>query len=284
MNSLSDIHNRSLVQKAWEHIFTQRGKPADLKALESMFPERGTFDVWDLSHIHKVVLGTLPVDLESELKNEQNRSLVNASDFRGRTPLHWAASRGDVSTVKILLQAGAKADAEDEMHGTPLSFAASSGSIQALKSLIAAGANIQAKNRRGTQALYFACRHQSDIAPIKLLLRAGAQINCKNINIHTPLTGAAITNRREIGAFLLDQGADMDNRGIYGDTPLSEAVIHNSHEFLEMLLQSGTNYMGVNDAGSTILHAAAREADEATVNLLAAAELRGLDSKARDKK
>lgn len=248
-----------------------------------MFPERGTFDLLELSHIHKVVLGTSPIDLAHELDNEQYCSLVNASDSRARTPLHWAANRGDASAVKILLQAGANANAEDEMRGTPLSLAASSGSIQVLESLIVAGANIEVTNRQGTQALYFASRHQSSLAPVKLLLEAGARLNCKNNNTHTPLTGAAIANRHEIGVFLLDQGADMHNRGIYGDTPLSEAIIHNSHDFLEMLLQRGVDYMAVNNAGSNILHAAAREADEATVNILAAAELRGLDCGARDK-
>jgi len=227
-------------------------------------------------------LGILPIDLESELKFGRYRELVNASDFRARTPLHWAANRGDTSAVDVLLEAGAKVDVEDELRGTPLSLAASSGSIRILELLIIAGANTRATNLQGTQALYYACRHQGDVAPVKLLLRAGAPINCKNDRAHTPLTGAAITNRHAIGAFLLDQGAEMHNRGIFGDTPLFEAIIHNSHEFLEMLLQRGVTYTTANNAGSTILHTAAREADRDTVIILTAAGLNGLDCEAKD--
>lgn len=239
--------------------------------------------MWEFSHIHKVALGILPISLESELKNEQYRGLVNALDCRGRTPLHWAANRGDTSAVGFLLEAGAKADAKDELRGTPLSLAASSGSVRILELLILARANIQKMNSQGTQALYYASRHQSDVAPVKLLLDAGAQVDCRNNRAHTPLTGAAITNRDGIGAYLLDRGADMQNRGVYGDTPLFEAIIHNSHEFLELLLRRGVKYTGVNNAGSTILHAIAREADVKTIEILAATRLTGLDCEAKDK-
>lgn len=240
--------------------------------------------MWEFSHIHKVALGILPISLESELKNEQYRGLVNALDCRGRTPLHWAANRGDTSAVEFLLEAGAKADAKDELRGTPLSLAASSGSVRILELLILARANIQKMNSQGTQALYYASRHQSDVAPVKLLLDAGAQVDCRNNRAHTPLTGAAITNRDGIGAYLLDRGADMQNRGVYDNTPLFEAIIHNSHEFLELLLRRGVKYTGVNNAGSTILHAIAREADVKTIEILAATRLTGLDCEAKDKK
>ena len=281
--NLSNAQCRSPVQKAWEHILTKRGKPSDLKALESLFPEHGIFEMWEFSHIHKVVLGILPINLESELKNEQYRGLVNALDFRGRTPLHWAANRGDTSAVEFLLEAGAKTDAEDELRGTPLSLAASSGSVRILKLLILARASIRTMNSQGAQALYYASRHQSDVAPVKLLLDAGAPVDCKNNRAHTPLTGAAITNRERIGAYLLDKGANMHNQGVYGDTPLFEAIIHNSHEFLELLLRRGVKHTGVNNAGSTILHAIAREADIKTIKILAAARLTGLDCEAKDK-
>ena len=75
----------------------------------------------------------------------------------------------------------------------------------------------------------------------------------------------------------------MHNRGVYGDTPLFEAIIHNSHEFLELLLRRGVKHTGVNNAGSTILHAIAREADVKTIKILAAARLTGLDYEAKDK-
>jgi ankyrin repeat protein len=228
-------------------------------------------------------LDVLPVKLELELQKQQYRDQVNIVDSTLRTPLHWAATRGDGEAVRSLLEAGANANVQDNLKGTPLTLAASSGSVRILELLILAGADVNAKNSYGSQAIHHASRHQKEVEPVKVLLRAGASVNCKNNFGHTPLSGAAITNRREIGAYLLDQGADMHIRSIHGDTPLFETIFHNSHEFLQMLLEKGANHTDVNKAGSTILHAAALEANIGTLDILREARLSGVGCTIRDK-
>lgn len=214
--------------------------------------------------------------MESALESQQYSDQVNSLDFRGRTPLHWAATRGDPSAVGLLLENGADANVQDELDGTPLIFAASSGSVRTLELLLLAGANVHLTDIRGGQALHYACRHQNNVEPVKLLLQAQASIDCKNVYGHTPLVGAAITNRFEIGAYLLARGADMQQGGANNDSPLFQSCFHNSHEFLRMLLEKGAEYTGVNKAGSTLLHAAALEADLETIEILRSAGLRNL--------
>ena len=223
------------------------------------------------------------MSLERTLQNQKHREQVNIRDYKGRTPLHWAATRGDVSAVNLLLDNGADVNAQDEGKATPLILAASSGSVRTLELLLLAGADVNLTDIRGGHSLHYVSRHQEDIASVKLLLQAGAPVNCRNIHGHTPFIGAAIKNRYEIGKYLLEHGADMHNGGNNNDTPLFESIFHNSHEFLRLLLQEGAKHTHVNKSGSTILHAAALEADLETVAILAASRPGGLDIGRLDK-
>lgn len=60
----------------------------------------------------------------------------------------------------------------------------------------------------------------------------------------------------------------MRVRSLHGDTPLFETIFHNRHEFLQMLLERGADHSDVNNAGSTIVHAVAEEADTRTIEIL----------------
>ena len=182
-----------------------------------------------------------------------------------------------------MLDGCADVNAQDEGKATPLILAASSGSVRTLELLLLAGANVHLTDIRSGHALHYVCRHQKDIAPVKLLLQAGAPVNCRNIHGHTPFTGAAIKNRYEIGMYLLQHGADIHNGSNNNDTPLFESIFHNSHDFLRLLLREGAKHTHVNKSGSTILHAAALEADLETIEILAASRPGGLDIHYLDK-
>lgn len=66
------------------------------------------------------------------------------------SPLHLAAMNGDVSVVKLLLQHGAKVDADDGSGQTPLFLAANWSRYDAVELLIEHGANV---NRCDTNGL-----------------------------------------------------------------------------------------------------------------------------------
>jgi ankyrin repeat protein len=240
------------------------------------------FESWNFAELHKAVLGVLHVDLHTMLQKHEYREQINLRDSFERTPLHWAAARGDARAVKELLDAGADTNAVDHNGIAPLSFAAFSGCVEALEILILGGATVHAKDNRGTQAIHFATRHQAKVDPVKVLLRAGARLTAQNKVGHTPFTSAAISNRFDIGAYLLREGSEASVPSVDGNPPLFQAIFNSSHEFLWMLLEEGVDYDQVNKVGSTILHVAALEGDIATVQILQAANLTGLDLDAKD--
>ncbi|TKY52572.1 Ankyrin-3 protein [Spatholobus suberectus] len=66
---------------------------------------------------------------------------VNGRDQNGWTPLHWAAFKGRIKSVKVLLEHGAEVDTVDDAGYTPLHCAAEAGHLQVALFLIAHGAS-----------------------------------------------------------------------------------------------------------------------------------------------
>jgi ankyrin repeat protein len=74
----------------------------------------------------------------------------------GWAPLHYAASRGQIPMIDLLLEYHAYIDAESPNRTTPLMMAAGYGSVQATRILLRAGADATLKNAEGLTALDFA--------------------------------------------------------------------------------------------------------------------------------
>ncbi|MDR2991024.1 MAG: ankyrin repeat domain-containing protein [Burkholderiaceae bacterium] len=89
----------------------------------------------------------------------------------GWTPLHYAASKGQVDMIRYLLGLGADIDAGSPNGSTPLMIAAGYGSPESVKLLIESGADISKRNQLGLSALDIAKRYQRPDA-IRLLTQA----------------------------------------------------------------------------------------------------------------
>ncbi len=76
----------------------------------------------------------------------------------GWTPLHYAASSGQLSIIKLLLENHAFIDAQSPNGTTPLMMAAMYGSNDAVKLLLAEGADTAMKNQLGMTAVDFAVK------------------------------------------------------------------------------------------------------------------------------
>jgi ankyrin repeat protein len=108
----------------------------------------------------------------------------------GTTPLIRAAKAGDVGSIKLLLQHGARVDLPNILGITPFMAAAGIGSTTI---------DIRARFRNEEQCIQAA----------KLLLAAGADVNARRNNGQTALHGAALWGWTAFVQFLADSGANL---------------------------------------------------------------------------
>ena len=146
----------------------------------------------------------------------KQRTLVNAPDADGATPLLIAAHLGDLDSANALIAAGANVNLANRYGITPLYEASAAAYVPLIKALLDAGARADVALPEGETALMAASRTDS-VEAVRLLLSAGAAPNVvEQWQGQTPLMYAAARNRAEVARALIAAGANVKAR-----TPLS---------------------------------------------------------------
>lgn len=97
----------------------------------------------------------------------EDKSLTDARDQDGSTPLHCAAWKGHEAVVELLLEAGADANAQNENDHwgtTPLHAAAQANQASIAQLLIDHGADLNAKDREGRTPMFHTTFHKAGAA------------------------------------------------------------------------------------------------------------------------
>ena len=142
----------------------------------------------------------------------RQRSPVDAADAEGMTALHWAAHHNDLTTVRALLAAGAKATVANRYGVTPLHEAATLGNAAMVTALLRAGADANAAYGDGETPLMIAARTGS-VDAVKALLERGAKVNAaEQFRGQTALMLAVNENHAAVAKALVDAGADVNAR------------------------------------------------------------------------
>jgi ankyrin repeat protein len=169
--------------------------------------------------LHLIILQLQPWDLERAL--EDCLYDIDAVDINGRTTLLWAAWKGDIQNVRLLLEYGADPNVTDIEWWTPLAKACEAGHLDVTQALLDVAASPSIANREGSQPVHHASAHQSAAAAIiQRSLDYGADLSARTKSGQTPLHIAAENGNPDTVKRLLAGSTDRDMIDDNGDTPL----------------------------------------------------------------
>ena len=176
-------------------------------------------------------------------------------------PIHLieAAERGDVNTVKYLLDLGVDVNGRDEQGTTALTAAAWEGQTEVVKMLLERGSEIDPQDDlAGMTPLIWACwKGYGDT--VGVLVEAGADVNIKDKNDRGGLMGAAWEGRTQIIGMLVAAGAQLEARDYTGATALMWAAWNGRLESTKALLAAGAAIDARENEGKTALIGAATD-------------------------
>ena len=162
---------------------------------------------------------------------------INAVDERGRTAVMAATHANQVEAVRILIDAGADIDIQDNMRDNPFLYAGAEGLLEILKLCIVAGPDYSRVNRYGGSALIPAAHHGHPDCVLELVTNSRVNIDHVNNLGWTALIEAVILSdggpvHQKIVQILVDHGADVSIGDFDGVTALQHA---RKREYSEMI-------------------------------------------------
>ncbi|RKL33537.1 hypothetical protein BFJ72_g10053 [Fusarium proliferatum] len=177
-------------------------------------------------------------------------------------PILFVAARNcNLKLVKLLLQRGASAKAENSLQETPLHCAAKvKGTVAIMEALLSYRVEIDARDDRGRTPLILALLYAS-IDEIRFLIGQGASVTTHDKEDETCLHQAMKRDDTalEIARLLLENGARADARSRSGQTCIHVfarrgAVACSTSDLIQLLTSYGTDLNVSDSDGNTALH------------------------------
>jgi ankyrin repeat protein len=266
---------------AWDSILLDPTNKERNERLIYLFPQdKGGLDERQFTRLHKCVLALIGTKIDQEL--EISTALINVQDNVGRTPLFWAARRGDSNALKVLLEHGADPllSSEKTNWKNSLHAAAIGGHEECISALLATGMPIDIRDAEGMTAFHYAASKLNDATCVEQLLDSGADINEGDNDKRTAFLMSTQNGCLEVARILRKRGADINSPEIGGWSPLVSCIFWNMHQSIAYCLDIGTDISQTTNDGDTLLHVAAQYADLDTIKLLDTYQLFYLDSNA----
>ncbi|KAF2462586.1 ankyrin, partial [Lindgomyces ingoldianus] len=171
-------------------------------------------------------------------------SNIDQIDSQGKTPLMWAAAKGDCEKVKKLLEYDASVTSRDYTGRCALSWATWNGlrgCATCVRVLLEKGANPNIKDTRNYESpLHWSLKGDKTTDIVTTLLDSGADIESLNASGYHPLHRAAFSGALQNTELLLDRGADIEAKTkSKEETPLVMAILRCKPRIIGLLLARG---------------------------------------------
>ncbi|NXO64452.1 ANKK1 protein, partial [Phainopepla nitens] len=192
----------------------------------------------------------------------------------GLTLLHLMVMQGNVGKVRFLLGRGASVNSAAGCGCTPLLVAVQRRLPELCCVLIEHGARVDAQERDGWTPLHLAAQNNFE----NLLASQGADLERKQKNLRTPLHVAVERGKFRVVQYLLKNGISVNSLDQNHYSALHLAVARGKYLICEKLIKYGANVELRTDKGWTPLHLASFKGHIEIIRLLKGSHAR-LDAK-----
>lgn len=196
-----------------------------------------------------IILAATKCSLDTVTSLIANGESVESKDAEGNTVLKYSIENKCEALVNFLLSSGANPGAASIYGRTPFMSAVSAGPIDLVQRLMASGSDVNFKDKFGQHALFYA----TEIATVKVLVEAGADVNVSDHIKMTSLMHAVMGCDEDRVVYLVNHGANVNARNSIGVTPLSFANCSPYPRILQTLISAGANINAQDKEGLTPL-------------------------------
>ncbi|XP_043078112.1 histone-lysine N-methyltransferase EHMT1-like [Puntigrus tetrazona] len=223
------------------HIASRESRLDCVKRKKLRFHPRQLYPAAKQGEAQRVLLMLMEGIDPSYQSDSQNR----------RCALHAAAQRGLLEVCYLLIQAGAKVDAQDKTLRTPLLEAIVNNHVEVVKYLIQSGACVYHAEEDGSTGLHHAAK-LGNLEVVMLLLSTGqVDLNAQEMNVC--LHWASFAGSAEIAELVLNAGCPLSTVNLHGDTPLHIAAREGFIDCVTLFLSRGADIDIMNKEGDTPL-------------------------------
>ena len=267
---------------AWNRILSKRIDISKEHVLSSLIARTSRADQIEsrkLTRLQQIVLGLIDVDFDLILM-DASLSEINARDADGNTVLSWSTRCANEHATRSLLRRSADHQYVSRFGSTALHYAAGARSPNCILPLLETGADANTRNAclHETPLHVATLRHDEPEDLIAPLVSHGADVNAWDHEGSSVLAFAVQANHCQSAKYLLDRGADVNCPDKSRLTPIGLAVMYNHYALLAMLLKYGASIGNTTEAGETLLHLCALYGDSDTLNIIAQAKLKLVDT------
>ncbi len=189
----------------------------------------------------------------------EKRANAGMQDYKGRSPLHWAAKGGSPKCMQILTRYLVKVNAKDEEGRTSLHLAAKRGNLKIVRMLLDSGAEVNVTDNHGLTPMHYATAF-GDSSVVRCMINERTNPNLKDFDGQSILHWAALHNNEDVTWTLLNYSkCNINLVNYYGQSPLHLAVNCNGIDVVKILCRyNKLNINAVDTEGNTPLHLAIR--------------------------
>ena len=178
---------------------------------------------------------------------KHDSEIVNVTDKRNNTPLHYAVNQNNYDIVKLLLKYNINIFTINNDGYNPFHLASSNNNNDIMKLIVDYDNNIiDIQTENGETALHIASNNNF-IGIVKYLVMNNAQINVQENDMElTPLMYSINLRYINISKFLLEHKADINMQNSDGDSILHDIFMTDNRDIVEYVFKNFHNTIDYN--------------------------------------